>query len=207
MKKYLLPFVALLLSFGAQAASYSDGKEFVSLKKTVQDAPPVLEFFSFYCPSCYQYDEVMKVADSVKKKLPSGVTLTQYHASFMGPLGEDLTHAWSVAKLLQVEDKVKPLMFEAVQKNRSVNTVDDIRAVFEKAGVNASDFDAAWNSFAVKSLTAKQNAMAQAVELSGVPAMFVKGQYQVNPKGLNTQDVSAFVTHFAETVDYLLNAR
>lgn len=207
MKKYLLPLFALLLSFGVQAASYSDGKEFVSLKKTVQDAPPVLEFFSFYCPSCYQYDEVMKVADNVKRKLPSDVKLTQYHASFMGPLGEELTHAWSVAKLLQVEDRVKPLMFEAVQKKQSINTVDDIRTVFEQAGVTAGDFNAAWNSFAVKSLTAKQNAMAQALELSGVPAMFINGQYQVNPKGLNTKDVNAFVTHFADTVSYLVTSR
>lgn len=50
MKKYLLPFVALLLSFGAQAASYSDGKEFVSLKKTVQDAPPCLSSSPFIAP-------------------------------------------------------------------------------------------------------------------------------------------------------------
>lgn len=29
-----------------------------------------------------------------------------------------MTHAWSVAMLLNVEDKVKPLLFDAVQKNK-----------------------------------------------------------------------------------------
>jgi thiol:disulfide interchange protein DsbA len=66
-------------------------------------------------------------------------------------LGKDLTQAWAVAMALGVEDKITVPMFEAVQKNQTVQTVADIRKVFVDAGVKGEDYDAAWNSFVVKS--------------------------------------------------------
>ncbi|QLW75345.1 thiol:disulfide interchange protein DsbA [Citrobacter freundii] len=204
MKKYLLPLIGLLFTVSAQAATFTDGKEFITLEKAVPSAPAALKFFSFYCPSCYQYDEVLEVTDNVKKALPEDVKLTEYHVDFLGPLGADMTHAWSVAMLLNVEDKVKPLLFDAVQKKQSIKTADDIRNVFIQAGVSASDYDAAWNSFAVKSLTAKQQELAKAVDLKGVPAIFINGQYMINPKGLNSDNVNAFVQNYAETVRFLI---
>ncbi|MDU5728204.1 MAG: DsbA family protein [Citrobacter freundii] len=112
--------------------------------------------------------------------------------------------AWSVAMLLNVQDKVKPLLFDAVQKKQTVKTADDIRNVFISAGVSASDYDAAWNSFAVKSLTAKQQEMAKAVDLTGVPAIFINGKYMINPKGLKSDDLNSFVKSYADTVRYLI---
>lgn len=203
MKKYLLPLIGLLFT-SAQAATFTDGKEFISLEKPVATAPAALKFFSFYCPSCYQYDEVFKVTDNVKKVLPADVKLTEYHVDFLGPLGQDMTHAWSVAILLNVQDKVKPLLFDAVQKKQTIKTADDIRNVFINAGVSASDYDAAWNSFAVKSLTANQQEMAKAVDLKGVPAIFINGKYMINPKGLKSDDLNSFVQNYADTVRFLI---
>lgn len=205
MKKYLLPLIGLMFTVSAQAATFTEGKEFIALDKTVSSAPAALEFFSFYCPSCYQYDEVIEVTGNVKKALPADVKLTQYHVEFLGPLGQEMTHAWSVAMLLNVEDKVKPLLFDAVQKKQTIKTTDDIREVFIRAGVSASDYDAAWNSFAVKSLTAKQQEMAKAVDLKGVPAIFIKGKYMINPKGLDAANVTSFVQHYADTVRFLIS--
>lgn len=204
MKKYLLPLIGLLFTVSAQAATFTDGKEYITLEKAVPSAPAALKFFSFYCPSCYQYDEVLEVTDNVKKALPENVKLTEYHVDFLGSLGADMTHAWSVAILLNVEDKVKPLLFDAVQKKQSIKTADDIRNVFIQAGVNASDYDAAWNSFAVKSLTAKQQELAKAVDLKGVPAIFINGKYMINPKGLKSDNVNTFVQNYAETVRFLI---
>ncbi|HGY3715404.1 TPA: thiol:disulfide interchange protein DsbA [Citrobacter gillenii] len=204
MKKYLLPLIGLLFTVNAQATTFTDGKEFITLEKAVPAAPAALKFFSFYCPSCYQYDEVLEVTDNVKKALPENIKLTEYHVDFLGPLGADMTHAWSVAMLLNVEEKVKPLLFDAVQKKQSIKTADDIRKVFIQAGVSASDYDAAWNSFAVKSLTAKQQELAKAVDLKGVPAIFINGKYMINPKGLNSDSVNTFVQNYAETVRFLI---
>lgn len=83
--------------------------------------------------------------------------MTKYHVNFMGgDLGKDLTQAWAVAMALGVEDKVTVPLFEGVQKTQTIRSASDIRDVFINAGIKGEEYDAAWNSFVVKSLVAQQ---------------------------------------------------
>lgn len=207
MKKIWLALAGMILAFSASAAQITDGKQYITLDKPVAGEPQVLEFFSFYCPHCYQFEEVIHVSDNVKKKLPEGVKMTKYHVEFLGPLGKDLTQAWAVAMALGVEDKITVPMFEAVQKNQTVQTVADIRKVFVDAGVKGEDYDAAWNSFVVKSLVAQQEKAAADFQLQGVPAMYVNGKYQLNPQGMDTSNMDAFVAQYADTVKQLVEKK
>lgn len=148
MKKIWLALAGLVLAFSASAAQYEDGKQYTTLEKPVAGAPQVLEFFSFFCPHCYQFEEVLHISDNVKKKLPEGVKMTKYHVNFMGgDLGKDLTQAWAVAMALGVEDKVTVPLFEGVQKTQTIRSASDIRDVFINAGIKGEEYDAAWNSF------------------------------------------------------------
>ncbi|MEL5414811.1 MULTISPECIES: thiol:disulfide interchange protein DsbA [Serratia] len=203
MKKIWLALVGMVMAFSASAAQFSDGAQYVTLDKPVTGEPQVLEFFSFYCPHCYQFEQVYHVSENVKKALPAGTKMTKYHVEFLGPLGKQLTQAWAVAMALGVEDKVSPLMFEAVQKTQTVQTPDDIRNVFVKAGVTAADYDAAWNSFVVKSLVVQQEKAAEDLQLRGVPAVFVNGKYMVKNDGLDTSSIDAYVKQFADVVKFL----
>jgi thiol:disulfide interchange protein DsbA len=207
MNKALIFLTGLLFISGlrAEVSVNAEGTKYDVLNEQVLSAPPVVEFFSFYCSACYRYDTDMKVTDSVKNILPEGISLTQYHASFMGQLGNEMTRAWSVAILMNMEDKIKPLMFDAVQKKRSVRGWHDIRNLFIDAGVEGRSFDSAWGSFAVQALTEKQNRLAHSLRLSGVPAMFINGEYQINPAGMSTDSVAAFVSDYTNTVRQLLN--
>jgi thiol:disulfide interchange protein DsbA len=203
MKKIWLALVGMVMAFSASAAQFSDGAQYVTLDKPVTGEPQVLEFFSFYCPHCYQFEQVYHVSENVKKALPAGTKMTKYHVEFLGPLGKQLTQAWAVAMALGVEDKVSPLMFEAVQKTQTVQTPEDIRNVFVKAGVTAADYDAAWNSFVVKSLVVQQEKAAEDLQLRGVPAVFVNGKYMVKNDGLDTSSMDAYVKQFADVVKFL----
>ncbi|HEP0608239.1 TPA: thiol:disulfide interchange protein DsbA, partial [Raoultella ornithinolytica] len=153
------------------------------------------------------FEEVLHVSDNVKKKLPEGAKMTKYHVEFLGPLGKDLTQAWAVAMALGVEDKITVPMFEAVQKTQTVQTVADIRKVFVDAGVKGEDYDAAWNSFVVKSLVAQQEKAAADFQLQGVPAMYVDGKYQLNPQGMDTSNMDAFVAQYADSVKQLVEKK
>lgn len=203
MKKIWLALVGMVMAFSASAAQFSDGAQYVTLDKPVTGEPQVLEFFSFYCPHCYQFEQVYHVSENVKKALPAGTKMTKYHVEFLRQLGKQLTQAWAVAMALGVEDKVSPLMFEAVQKTQTVQTPDDIRNVFVKAGVTAADYDAAWNSFVVKSLVVQQEKAAEDLQLRGVPAVFVNGKYMVKNDGLDTSSMDAYVKQFADVVKFL----
>lgn len=207
MKKIWLALAGMVLAFSASAAQFTDGKQYITLAKPVQGEPQVLEFFSFYCPHCYQFEHVLHVSDNVKKKLPEGVKMTKYHVEFLGPLGKQLSQAWAVAMALGVEDKITEPMFDGIQKTQTVNNVNDIRKVFIDAGVKPEEYDAAWNSFVVKSLVAQQEKAAADLQLQGVPAMFVDGKYQLNPQGMNTSDMDAFIQEYANTVKYLVGKK
>lgn len=130
---------------GQAAVTVTEGKQYTKLANPVKEAPPVVEFFSFYCPACSSFYSPYQVSKNIENILPEGGKVEKYHASFMGVMGKQLTEAWSIAKALGVEDKVEGPLFEAVLKERSVKSEDDIRAVFIQAGVDAGEFDAARN--------------------------------------------------------------
>lgn len=193
MKNVWLALVGIVMAFSVTAAQFTDGKQYLTLDKPVTGEPQVLEFFSFYCPHCYQFEEVYQVPKAVKKALPEGTKMTRYHVEFLGPLGKQLTQAWAVAMALGVEEKITPLMFEGVQKTQTVQTPGDIRNVFIKAGISGEDYDAALNSFVVKSLVAQQQKAAEDLQLRGVPAMFVNGKYMIKNDGMDTSSMDNYV--------------
>jgi thiol:disulfide interchange protein DsbA len=149
---------------------------------------------------------VLHVSDNVKKKLPEGTKMTKYHVEFLGPLGKDLTQAWAVAMALGVEDKITRRCLKPYRKPRPFRPAD-IRKVFVDAGVKGEDYDAAWNSFVVKSLVAQQEKAAADLQLQGVPAMYVNGKYQLNMQGMDTSSMDIFVQQYADTVKYLVEKK
>lgn len=207
MKKIWLALAGVILAFSASAADITEGKQYIALDKPVAGAPQVLEFFSFYCPHCYQFENVLHVSENVKKKLPENVKMVKYHVEFLGPLGKEITQAWAVAMALGVEDKITTPMFDAVQKTQTVKNVSDIRQVFVDAGIPGEEYDAAWNSFVVKSLVAQQEKAAADFQLRGVPAMYVDGKYMLNPQGMDTSNLDVFVQQYANTVRDLVEKK
>lgn len=114
--------LALSLFFTANLpgqASVILTEQYPKLANPVKEAPPVVEFFSFYCPACSSFYSPYQVSKNIEAMLPEGVKVEKYHASFMGVMGKQLTKAWSIAKVLGVEDKVEGALFDAVLKQRS----------------------------------------------------------------------------------------
>ncbi|SFN58058.1 Thiol:disulfide interchange protein DsbA [Izhakiella capsodis] len=209
MKKILFALAGLVLAFGVSAAPYSEGKQYVALDKPVAGEPQVLEFFSFFCPHCYQFERIWHVNSAIKKNLPDNVKLTKYHVDFLGgDLGPIATHAWAVAMALGVEDKVTAPLFDGIQKDQTITDAQSLKAAFIKAaGITSEEYDAAWNSFAVKALVAQQQKAAADLNLRGVPAIFVNGKYMVNNGGLDTSSQENYVQDYANVINFLLNKK
>lgn len=196
--------MALAFSVSAAPVQFTEGQQYIQLDKTVAGEPQLLEFFSFYCPHCYEFERTYHIADGIKQALPAGVKITKYHVDFLGPLGKQLTQAWAVAMAKGIEDKMTPLLFDAVQKTQTVQNADDIRNVFIQAGIKGEDYDAALNSFVVKSLVVQQEKAADDLQLRGVPAIFVNGKYMVKNDGLDTSSMDAYVKQYSDVVKFLL---
>ncbi|WP_380184232.1 thiol:disulfide interchange protein DsbA [Kalamiella sp. sgz302252] len=209
MKKILFALVGVFLAFSASAAQFTDGQQYVTIQKPVTGEPQVLEFFSFFCPHCYEFENVWHVSDAVRKNLPAGTKVSKYHVEFLGgDMGKVVTQAWAVAMALGVEDKVTQPLFEGIQKTQTITDPASLKEAFVKAaGITPEEYDAAWNSFVVKSLVAQQEKAAVDVELRGVPAMFVNGKYMVNNGGLDTSSMDNYTQQYANVVKFLLSQK
>ena len=195
-KKLLTITAAALLAFSAHAARFEAGEDYKILKSPTTTQPTVTEYFSFYCPHCYNSQGLMH---ELKNNLPENVKFNGNPVSFMGgEMGKTLSKAFAVANLLKVEDKVAPVIFAKIhaQKKPPVN-IAEVRQIFIDEGVDGSKFDAAYNSFAVNGATARFDKSFSATGLTGVPAVVVNGKYQVTPKTIKTPE------EYVELVTYL----
>ncbi|CNL75362.1 DsbA family protein [Yersinia enterocolitica] len=204
MLRFFLIVFLCFFSCCSIALQIKEGKQYTQLSETTPDVPKIVEFFSFYCSACMQLSNVYGVSQAVEKVLPQGDKLEKYHIGSIGPMGEELTKAWSIAKLLDVEDHVEQKMYDSVQKARIINSPQDIRQVFIQVGVKAEDYDAAYQSFMVKSLTEQQRKAAEALRVNGVPSFYVMGKYRIRNNGMQSTTIDSYGKEFAEVVRFLL---
>ncbi|URJ29799.1 thiol:disulfide interchange protein DsbA [Blochmannia endosymbiont of Camponotus sp.] len=207
MKKLHLILIIIFLIFSCKSISSSivEGKQYIRLNKPIHNAPKLLEFFSFYCPHCYQFEQIYHISNNIKQTLPKNVNFYKYHVNFLGNLGKQLTHAWAVAIVLGIENKISPILFIAIQKQQSIHTIEDIRAIFIKSGVNAKEFDTTWDSILVKSLVLDQEQAAINFHLRGVPSIFINGKYMIKNDKLDISSVNAYIRQFCELLNLLIN--
>ncbi|MXP56669.1 DsbA family protein [Pantoea sp. Mhis] len=211
MKNIVFTLIGLILSFNTLAIQFNEGKQYITLSKPHihDDTPQALEFFSFFCSYCYQFEHVYHISDVVKKNLPVGIKLVKYHVDFLGnELGQMLTHAWAIAITLGVEDKVILPLFDEIQKKHAIFDEKSLKQAFIKAaGISSKQYDIAWNSLSVKSLVAKQQKATIDMNLQAIPEFFVNGKYMVNIAGLYNSNINKFVNNYAKLVVFLINKK
>lgn len=186
-------------------ASVTEGNQYIALNKPIHNAPKLLEFFSFYCPHCYQFEQICHITNNIEQNLPKNINFSKYHVNFLGNLGKQLTHAWAVAIALGIENKISPMLFSAIQKKKSIRTVDDIRTIFIKFGISEKEYDMTWNSLLVQSLIIDQEQAAKNFHLSEVPSIFVNGKYMIKNDKLDISSINIYVQQFSELLNLLIN--
>lgn len=207
MKKIWFALAGIMLACSASAATFTEGKQFTAIEKPVEGAPKVVEFFSFFCPHCYDFERTYKINQAVESNLPAGTKFTRYHVDFLGGnFGPMMTHAWAIALALGVEDKVMDPIFDGFQKNQTITDEASLKETFIKAaGITSEAYDAAWNSFAVKALVSQQQKAATDFNITGVPALFINGKYQINNAGLDTSSLANFSADYVNVTKFLLS--
>lgn len=199
-KSYLSVAILTLYLFctGALAKPYS------TLQDPVTNAPDVVEFFSFYCGPCYLFADKYPVVSAINKELPEGKTVVQYHVSAMGKFGPELSEAWAIASVMGVTDKVEHPLFIAVQRDKTINTPEDIAAIFRDAGITPETYSNAKNSMVVKAFIARQDAMVKAFKVSGTPSIYVMGRYLIDNSDVKATTPEGYVATYTDLVSELL---
>lgn len=210
MKKLVSVFVLMLLPVFAFAANYQEGKHYTKVSEQATSKPEVREFFSFYCPHCFQFEPFMA---KLKTSLPDNAKFEMNHVDFLRAASPKiqamLTKAVVVAHQMGVEKKVIGALFNYIHVQRAVFTSQkDIRNVFVLNGADGEQFDKLMKSFSVvskaKAMKKQQNYFANKGALTGVPAVIVNGKYRVEARALDNKN---FEQDYINLVNYLVTLK
>ncbi|MBA5761676.1 thiol:disulfide interchange protein DsbA/DsbL [Vibrio sp. 404] len=197
MKKFFALFATLMMALSAQATTFTEGDYYTVIDQPKADTPTVTEFFSFYCPHCYQFESIVK---NLKPALADDVTFEKVHVGFMGGnMAPSMVKAYATMVQLQVEARMVPAMFEQIHVLRKAPQNDqELRQVFIDNGVSASAFDLVYNSKAVEMAQEKFDKRFKDSTLRGVPAVLVNNKYIVVASKIKSFD------EYNQLVNYLL---
>ena len=162
------------------SAIAAEDEHCVTLADPIEDAPPVIVFFSFLDDHSKKWAIEHQVAHNIRRNVPQGTTVARYHAPmrFAWDFGETLTHAWAAAQSLQVDDRVIGPLFEAIHSKR-VHDLEGVRVVFDEAGIDPSTFLKAWGQQTTLIEKERMDNAVSHLDLQTVPGILVNGKHMV----------------------------
>ena len=173
------------------AAEFVEGEHYerlaIPVETGLEDKVQVLEVFSYACIHCYNFDPTLEAwAESQDAEV---VVFDRVPAIFNKDW-ELLALAYYTAETLGVRPAVHTPIFRGVHDERKdLRQPDLLAALFaEHAQVSKEDFNAAYNSFSVRSQVQQAKARTRAYRVTGVPTLIVNGKYRVDGRmaGNNT---------------------
>ena len=180
MKKIFALLIIMLLSNAANAAQFTEGKHYKLLKTQPSSSPTVTEYFSFYCPHCYNFEPIM---EQVKQRVPDNTKFQKVHVSFMGGnMAVSMAKAYATMVVLEVEEKMIPVIFKQIHEFRQPPRNNQaLRQLFIDNGVDGEKFDAAFNGFVVDSMQRRFDESFKNAGLRSVPSVVVNNKYLLTP--------------------------
>ena len=182
MKKFMISGLAatvMAFSAPAMAEDFVAGKDYTVIKNPSPSPAgkiEVREFFWYGCPHCFLLEPHMQ---KWLKSMPKDITFVRSPAA-MNPVWESGARTYYASELLGVRSKTHIPLFHAIHvENQQIFDQQSAAKFFTKYGVSESQFNNAYNSFAVSTKVAESNKLAQQFQLLGVPAVVIDGKYMV----------------------------
>jgi thiol:disulfide interchange protein DsbA len=138
----------------------------------------VLEFFSYACPSCFQFDSFI---EGWKAKQGSDVSFKRIPVPFLMS-AELFQRSYFALESMGVLATAHSRLFNTVHIERQrLSKPEEVAQVVAKAGVDADKFLQTYNSFGVAGRLAQAQRLAQAYRIEGVPTLVVQGRWTTSP--------------------------
>ncbi len=156
----------------------------------------VLEFFSYGCSHCHDFDPLV---EKWMKTLPADVSFVRVPITFNRAQWTTFARIYYTLDALGELGKQHAAVFTALHEQRQ--PLQDEGVLFEwmeKRGVDKAKFIEAWKSFGVQSHVQRSNQLAAAYKVDAVPLMAVGGKY------LASASASGGFEELLKTVDQLI---
>jgi thiol:disulfide interchange protein DsbA len=173
---------------------FEQGTHYSQIDTTKSQQPQVMEFFSFYCPACYNFEGV---AQRLDQELPKG-TFVKSHVNFLRGVTPKtqsmLSTAYLMAKQVGKGNEASSAIFDSIhQKRQRPNSLNDIRELFvlEKV-MTGEQFDQLASNIMIigqeQFMLEQQERFSKLNALTGVPTFIVNDIYRVELKSVKSYD-------------------
>lgn len=200
MKK-LLSALMLLASFNVLAADPQMGQEFDKTAQVISTDNPtkieVTEVFWYGCIHCYQMDPIL---NTWIKKLPADVAFKRV-PGLPQPAWAPMAKAFYALEDLKLSEKLHTALFDAVNKEKSLNPTDEVAAInwiTKKSGLDKSKVEASFKSFSMNNKLNQAANFFRASGATGVPSFVVNGQF------ITSSTMAGGNEQALKTVDYIV---
>lgn len=186
----------LSASFALQAATFEEGKDYITVAGIAETQQPVLrEFFSYNCPHCYKQEPLMV---STIALLGKEVAFERTPVGAGRPAWELSQLAYYVAQKLKMTQQVHETIFKQIhEKGEPFTRPEQVKAFFVSQGAKADDVDAAMNSVDAKFTVMNYDSQAELAGLKGVPALLVNGRYMLTSTAHSPEELAQLVKFLA----------
>lgn len=180
-------FSSHLLSLGAlgmvPAAAWAqggpiEGKHYQKLSTPVPTSSPgkieVLEFFSYGCPHCAQFEPTLSAWAA---KLPSDVVFKRVPVPFLANPA-NFQKTYYALEAMGLVETMQAKVFQAVHVDRQrLDSLEALQALMTKHGVDANKFAEQFKSFSVSTKAAQTRKLIEGYKIESVPMVGVNGLY------------------------------
>ena len=194
MNRWLSCLVAIICVVAApHTAAQSTGFDIEGKYEVLQppqstetgDRIEVVEAFWYGCPHCYTFLPSIEAYDIAK---PEYVEIRRLPAVFRESW---MVHAraYYTSILLGVTNRTHRALFEEIHEHRNpTDHREALIAFFERQGVDRTEFEPTYDSFAVESMVRKSILMQQRYGITGTPSVIVNGKYRVTGRLAGSYD-------------------
>lgn len=183
LKTLMVAATGLVFSTVAGAQELVEGQHYERLETPVETVVEegqieVTEAFWYGCPHCYR---LQSSVTEWYETLEDDVSVVHLPATMGGDWNTHAT-AYYAARQLGIDEVVHADFFKAIHENgQSMNETDELAAFFANYGVSVDEARDALTSFGVRSEVSRSNSRMRDMQLMGVPALIIDGQYLISP--------------------------
>ncbi len=171
----------------AKGNTFKEGLDYVTrFPDGVSEEPVLLEFFSYMCRHCYNFEPTL--ARWLMQK-PDSVRLIKVPVSFgrSGPWGFAVK-AYYIAEELNVVESFSQLIFRKIHiENNPPRRDSDLIPIFQSLGVDKSTFTVAASSENVASKVTQAEMLTKKYKVSGVPYFLINNKYESGPRSYESE--------------------
>jgi thiol:disulfide interchange protein DsbA len=191
-------FSTLVLKETTLLGEFREGEHYLLIenpRRVRSDQIEIMEFFSYACVHCYNFDPELKDWVEAKGDAIKFVAMPAVANDSWRILGRNY---YAMKKLGLAEKYHMPFFREVHEVRRNFSTPDRLADYFESQGVPREDYLKAFNSADVSRQVSDADQMARRLQIVSVPTIVVHGKYTVNVTRL------VGTSRMLEVIDHLI---